>query len=247
MRCWGWPSGRIFARLLAAAGATREAVHAYRQALPAAQRPLSLLIDLLHLHYRHRDLPAYAKDAWHSFTLLGQYGHPLRERFAADGLRPRHPPGARRVGRSRQSGRSGASGQGTWLCGRSSARTDGHTTLVAVEGPAPSAVEAGRDRWRRPRAILRLAKPILRWPNWSRRWPPTPKCPLLSAAAGWLRTPRGQRTASPAGGRAAPAPPAPPTRGGTAHQPAAPALAHGRRHPDDGRGGERCRLKPSQS
>ncbi|CUA83392.1 MULTISPECIES: hypothetical protein [Gulbenkiania] len=132
------------ARLLAAAGATREAVHAYRQALPAAQRPLSLLIDLLHLHYRHRDLPAYAKDAWHSFTLLGQYGHPLRERLLRMGFALGTHPVLEGLAEADSPAALEHLGRVHGYVAVPAPAPMG-TPLVAVEGPAPSAVEAGQD------------------------------------------------------------------------------------------------------
>lgn len=70
---------RRSAPLLAQWAVPQQAVRVLESALLRSPRPLTPLLDLLHLHYRQRDLPAFMRQLWHCFMLLGPHGVALRQ------------------------------------------------------------------------------------------------------------------------------------------------------------------------
>ncbi|RQW25357.1 hypothetical protein EHS17_11950 [Rhodobacteraceae bacterium CH30] len=73
-------------RLLLAANDSDHALPALREALRETPGKPSLLIDLLQVHYQHRNIDAYALALWQLFVAMGEAGASLREKLLHHGL-----------------------------------------------------------------------------------------------------------------------------------------------------------------
>lgn len=73
-------------RLLLAANDSDHALPALREALHETPGKPSLLIDLLQVHYQHRNIDSYALALWQLFVAMGAAGAGLREKLLHHGL-----------------------------------------------------------------------------------------------------------------------------------------------------------------
>lgn len=81
----GFMAPRRRARLLMNAGDYDNAMRSLEAAIKDAARPLTLLIDLLHLDYVNKNIDAYAQHLWEFYFALGDYGQAVKEKLLGIG------------------------------------------------------------------------------------------------------------------------------------------------------------------
>lgn len=80
------PPPKRRARILQGCGDGASAARTLEALLAGARRPLTLLMDILHLHYRQANLDAFVHRLWQSYALFGPHGQALRERLLRMGF-----------------------------------------------------------------------------------------------------------------------------------------------------------------
>lgn len=81
----GFMSPKRRARLLINAGDYEQAMRSLEVAIKDATRPLTLLIDLLHLDYVNKNIDGYAQHLWEFYFALGDYGQAVKEKLLGIG------------------------------------------------------------------------------------------------------------------------------------------------------------------